>query len=164
MPTPSEEPDRISELREAWSTNQRINVFLIEQISEEGMRCTLSKHGGRDVAGQFAHLHNIRIAHLEKRASDLAVGLTGFEGKTNPSKDALIEALNASGSAIGRFLEGVLLGEPKRRGFKKGIFTTLSYLVAHESHHRGSILLTLKGCGQRMSTANSYKIWGWDQM
>ena len=78
----------LDELLEAWRTNNRINLFLIDRISDAGMKCTLSKRGGRDVARQFAHLHNVRVWHLEKRARDLAEGLAVFETKLTPSKAA----------------------------------------------------------------------------
>ena len=152
------------ELLEAWRTNNRISLFLIEHISQEGMDCTLSQHGGRDVARQFAHLHNVRIYHLEKRARDLAPGLEKFPTKVSPSKAELERAFKASGRAIEIFLTDVLEGKPKRRGFRKGIFTTLAYLVAHDSHHRGSILLTLKTSGHKLDQATQSAIWGWDQM
>jgi len=154
----------LDELLEAWRTNNRINLYLIDHISDDGMRCTLSKRGGRDVARQFAHMHNVRVWHLEKRARDLANGLTTFETKVTPDKVQLTGALAASGAAIETFLSGVLAGQPKRRGFKKGIFTTLGYLIAHESHHRGSILLTLKECGHKLDQKTQYAIWAWDQM
>ena len=67
------------ELLEAWCTNNRINLFLIDRISAAGMKCTLSKRGGRDVALQFAHIHNVRVWHLEKRARDLSKGLPKFD-------------------------------------------------------------------------------------
>jgi uncharacterized damage-inducible protein DinB len=154
----------LDELLEAWRTNQRINLYLIDHISEEGMSATLSKHGGRNVAGQFAHLHNLRVWHLQKRAKDLSDGLATFETKTSPGKDDLRKALSASSDAVEAFLAAVLSGEPKRRGFKKGIFTTLGYLIAHESHHRGSIILTLKTSGHPLDRKAAYAIWGWDQM
>jgi uncharacterized damage-inducible protein DinB len=154
----------LDDLLEAWRTNNRINLFLIKHISEAGMKCTLSERGGRDVARQFAHMHNVRVWHLEKRAKDLAGGLVKFEGKVTPKKAELGKALSASSAAVERFLEGVLSGEPKRRGFKKGVFTTLGYFIAHESHHRGSILLTLKQCGYNLDQKHRYAIWGWDQM
>ncbi len=122
----------LDELLEAWRTNNRINLFLIDKISAAGMKCTLSKHGGRDVARQFAHLHNVRVWHLERRAKDL--------------------------------VEGVLARAPKRRGMKKGVFTTLGYFIAHESHHRGSILLTLKECGHKLPQNDQYAIWDWDRI
>lgn len=152
------------ELLEAWRTNNRINLFLIDRISAAGMKCTLSRRGGRDVALQFAHIHNVRVWHLEKRAKDLSKGLPKFESKVSPKKTELKKALTASSRAVESFLGDVLLGKPRRRGFKKGLFTTLSYFVAHESHHRGSILLTLKECGHSLDNASAYAIWGWDQM
>lgn len=163
-PGGTEPPDRAAELVEAWRTNNRINLFLIDQIQDEGMHVTLSTRGGRDVCRQFAHLHNVRVWHLEKRARDLAEGLDVFETADHPDKDRLRQALNASGAAIETFLVDVWEGRPRRRGFKKGIFTTLAYLVAHESHHRGSILLTLKQSGYKLDKAASYAIWGWDRM
>jgi uncharacterized damage-inducible protein DinB len=154
----------LEDLLEAWRTNNRINLFLIEHISDAGMKCSLSKRGGRDVARQFAHMHNVRVWHLEKRAKDLAQGLAKFQTKVTPEKEGLVQALTASGGAVESFLEAVLAGTPKRRGFKKGIFTTLGYFVAHESHHRGSILITLKECGHNLEQKDRYAIWGWDQI
>lgn len=154
----------LDELLEAWRTNERINLRLIDAISEEGMASTLSKRGGRDVARQFAHLHNVRVWQLQKRARDLAEDLEVFETKAQPSKDELRQAFARSSAAVETFLAGALAGEKGRRGFRKGIFTTLSYFVAHESHHRGNILATLKERGHKLDKKTSYAIWGWDQI
>lgn len=152
------------QLIEAWRTNNRINMLLIDRITDEGMPCTLSKRGGRGVAGEFAHIHNVRVWHLQKRAKDLAQGLAIFETKVVPTKAQLRKALKASAKGVEALLVGVLNGEPKRRGFKKGLFTTLAYFVAHEAHHRGRILLTLKVSGQTLDKETQMAIWGWDQM
>ena len=47
---------------------------------------------------------------------------------------------------------------------KKGVVSMLGYFIAHESHHRGSILLTLKECGHKVDQKVQYKIWDWDRM
>ena len=153
-----------AQLIEAWRTNNRINMLLIDRITDEGMPCTLSKRGGRGVAGEFAHIHNVRVWHLQKRAKDLAQGLAIFETKVVPTKAQLRKALKASAKGVEALLVGVLNGEPKRRGFKKGLFTTLAYFVAHEAHHRGRILLTLKVSGQTLDKETQMAIWGWDQV
>ncbi len=154
----------LDQLLEAWRTNNRINLFLIDHIDDDGMTCTLSRRGGRDVARQFAHMHNVRVWHLEKRAKDLARGLAPFPTKGTPARDDLASALTASGRKIETFLAGVLAGEARRRGFKKGVFATLGYFIAHESHHRGSIILTLKECGHPLVKQARDAIWGWDQI
>jgi uncharacterized damage-inducible protein DinB len=162
-PPPLETP-LVDELRQAWRTNNRINLLLIDHISDEGMLSTLSTRGGRNVARQFAHLHNVRVWHLERRRSkDLAAGLEKFDGKVSPPKSALRQALSDSCEAVERFLVDLLTGENDRRGFKRGIFTTLAYFIAHESHHRGSILLTLKQCGHGVDKPVAYGIWDWDR-
>lgn len=152
------------ELLEAWRTNHRINLFLLEAIGEEGLRCTLSRRGGRDVARQFAHMHDIRRQHLEGRgARDLAEPLRTFASKKSPPREELVAAHEASTEALATFLAQVLAGEEGRRGFKKGIFTTLAYFVSHESHHRGSIVLTLKESSHPVDKDVRYAIWDWDR-
>lgn len=149
---------------EAWRTNNRINLLMIERISEEGMRCTLSKRGGRDVALQFAHMHNVRVWHLERRAKDLAEGMEKFPPKVHPEKKRLVDSLAASSALVETFITEVAGSVPRRRGFKKGLPTTLAYFIAHESHHRGSIILTLKESGHPLDKATRYGIWDWDRL
>ncbi len=153
-----------AELLEAWRTNNRISLYLLDRISDAGMACTLSRRGGRGVAGQFGHMHNVRVWHLEKRAKDLGRGLVTFPAKTVPGRQELKDAFDASGAAVEQFLSDLTAGVPKRRGFNRGIATTLAYFVAHESHHRGSILLTLKECGENLDQPTRYAIWAWDRM
>ena len=151
------------QLVEAWHTNNRINLFLIDGISDEGLRSSLSTRGGRDVARQFAHMHYVRIYQMEQRAKDLAEGLEKFESKYSPTRDELKGALTASADAIATFLTDLLAGTPKRRAMRKGFFTTFAYFIGHESHHRGGIMLTLKQSGHMPPKEVVYGIWGWDQ-
>lgn len=76
-------------LLEAWRTNNRINLLLVDRISDAGWHSTLSTRAGRDVARQFAHIHNNRVWQLEGRAKDLATGLTKFVSKEQPGRTAL---------------------------------------------------------------------------
>jgi uncharacterized damage-inducible protein DinB len=154
----------IDGILEAWRTNQRINVKLIDKISDEGMRCTLSKRGGRDVCRQFAHLHNVRIWHLEARAKALAKDARKFETKEEPSRKDLVEALDDSAKRIEELFRRVCEGAPGARAMKRGVVQYLAYFVAHESHHRGSILLTLKQCGHAVDQDTRYAIWDWDRI
>ena len=162
MLTPMADPTE--ELALAWRANCTINRLIIDAVSDEGWLSTLSRRGGRGVAGEFAHLHNLRLAHLERRAKDLSKGIVKLDPSAQPTKKAVLKALDQSDPAIEGLLAGVLNSEPKRRGFKKGIFTTLSYFISHEAHHRGRVLLTLKVDGQTLDRKVQMQIWGWDQL
>jgi len=167
------------ELRTTWRTNHRINLRLLADIRDEGFEDTLSTRGGRGVAGEFAHMHDNRCQQLTKRAPDLAEDLAFFSGKYStrpkdappPSRDELIAAHEASAAAVETFLVEALhsppklpRGAPRRRAFKRGIVTTLTYLVAHDAHHRGRILLTLKASGHALDKKTQTAIWGWDKI
>ena len=164
---PAVPPELEDALREAWRANCRITRFVLDETSDAGLLCSLSKRGGRDVARQFAHIHDVRRAHLESRAKFLAEDVPKFAtkgSKPKPTRAALETALDLSAERIEALLVGVLRGTPRHRGFKRGIFTTLSYFVAHEAHHRGSILLTLKEGGENLQADSRMTIWGWDQI
>ena len=154
----------VDDLVEVWRTNSRINTRLLDQIDEAGLRCTLSKRGGRTVARQFGHLHYVRIYHLKHRAKALAAGAKLFATEDEPSRKALLQALDDSALRIERWIRLACEGAPGVRKFKRGLVQNVAYLVAHESHHRGNILLTLKQCGHPVESTTRYAIWDWDRI
>jgi len=150
----------LDETLAAWRANERINTMLIKQMGAKGLAATLSTRGGRTVGRQFAHLHNTRLYQLSKRAKPIAEGLTYFPSKEEPGKRELLSALAASSKRVEEWLTRAHAGEPKFRLMKPGLVTTAAYLIAHESHHRGNMLLTLKQSGVRLGIAVTYGIWG----
>jgi uncharacterized damage-inducible protein DinB len=154
----------LDQILEAWRINNRVNLLLIERISDEGLRCTLSTRGGRNVVRQFAHLHNNRIWHLQKRAKRLAEGAHVFATHDEPDRATLTKALEDSEKRIEQLIHGVTEGAPGVRAFKRGIVPYVAYFVAHESHHRGNILLTLKQSGHALDRKTQYAIWDWDRL
>jgi uncharacterized damage-inducible protein DinB len=154
----------VDELVEAWRTHDRINRFLLERISDEGLACSAGPRGGGRGWKQFAHMHTIRACKLENWHKPLSAGLTKYAGEEVVPREELIAAFRQSGDAVERFFRLAAAGETKKRGFKRGLGVSLGYLVSHESHHRGNILLTLKLCGHRLPQNEAYAIWDWDRM
>lgn len=150
------------DLIEAWETNNRINALLLERIPEAGLAATLSTRGGRNIARQFAHLHTQRVRWLEARGGqDLAQPLPQFASKEQPSREQLLAALEASCRALGELFRDLGTGVRPLKSQRKGLTVSVAYFIAHESHHRGSILLTLKQCGHRLDKSTLYGIWDW---
>jgi uncharacterized damage-inducible protein DinB len=152
------------QILEAWRTNNRVNLFLIEHISDAGMRCTLSRRGGRNVVRQFAHIHNNRVWHLQRRAKKLATGAHLFDTYDEPDRRTLAAAFQDSAQRIEELIRLASEGAPGVRTFKRGLVPYIAYFVAHESHHRGNILLTLKQSGHGLDKKVQYAIWDWDRI
>ncbi|HEX5010877.1 MAG TPA: DinB family protein [Planctomycetota bacterium] len=158
------DPATLEPILQAWRTNQRINLHLLQHITPEGLRDTLSTRGGRSVARQFAHLHNVRIMHLEARAKALLPGSHKFATEDEPNRATLVAALEDSAGRIEEMFTRAAEGVKGIRLPKRGAVQFLAYFVAHESHHRGNILLTLKQCGHAVPQEERYAIWDWDRI
>jgi uncharacterized damage-inducible protein DinB len=154
----------LDELVEAWRINNRVNLRLLEAIGEDALLDTLSRRGGRNVAREFAHVQFVRAFQLRKRAKSLASGVRVFAPASSPGRGALKAALEDSALRIERWIRLAAEGAPGVRTIKRGLVPLVAYLISHESHHRGRILLTLKVCGHPVPPAIRNGIWDWDRI
>lgn len=69
---------------------------------EEALGATLSRRGGRDVARQLAHVHEVRASWLRK--ADLADGITRFAKGESLDREGLRQALAESAAGVERLL------------------------------------------------------------
>lgn len=144
----------------AWRTHQHLLRALVDAIDDEGMLCTLSRRGGRSVGRQLAHLQYVRVHQLKKRAKLLAVGVRELLTGEEPERVELAAAFEDSAQRVEQWIRGAVAGKPGCRTMKGGIVTSIVYLIAHESHHRGNILLTLKQCGHPLERTARDGLWG----
>ena len=88
-------------------------------------------------------------------------GLAKIENEQANDKKVLSKSLLDSGKAVGVLLGQSLAAGGKVKGFKPHAAAFLGYLIAHESHHRGQIVLTLKQAGKPVDKKVAYGIWEW---
>ena len=145
---------------ETWEIHNRINLYLLDAV-EPAARVSLSTSKGRTVGEQFAHLHNVRLMWLKSAAPDLLKSLPKIEKEQAGDKKLLRENLTKSGEAIKSLLAQSLQTGGKVKGFKPHASAFLGYLISHESHHRGQIILSLKQAGKVLDKKILYGIWEW---
>ena len=147
------------QLIDSWRIHNRINLYLLEAIEPAALESVASSKG-RSVGEQIAHLHNVRLMWLKAAAPDLLEGLEKIEKEGALDKSGLASALDASSVAIEALLNrGFESGKVKN--FKPHPAAFLGYMISHESHHRGQIMLALKQSGIKVDKKIGYGIWEW---
>jgi uncharacterized damage-inducible protein DinB len=149
------------QLLETWQLNTKMNLLLIDNITDAGMQKTLSTRGGRTVYLQLVHLHHVRMQWLEICAKDLFKKYKALDKEAAFDRKALRKALEDSAKGIEELLARSWDGGGKVKGFKKGVIPMLGYFISHESHHRGNILLTLKQSGEKIPDTVKWGLWEW---
>ncbi len=146
-------------LIDTWHISNRINLFLLEGIPEEHLSDTLAGKG-RSVGHQFAHLYNVRLMWIDSAAPETGKHLKKIEKEHSISKSLLSKAFLESAETMAAVIQiGIETGRVK--GFKPNVEAFVGYLIAHEAHHRGQILLTLKSNGHLPDKKVLFGMWEW---
>jgi len=145
---------------ETWEIHNRINLYVLDAIAPETLG-DVSPAKGRSVGELFAHLHNVRLMWLKAAAPELLKNLKKVEKAETGKKELLRKALVDSGRAIGSLLKNSLDGDGKIKGFKPHAPAFVGYMISHEAHHRGQVILLLKQSGHRLDNKILYGMWEW---
>jgi uncharacterized damage-inducible protein DinB len=149
------------EILATWKRHQQILLLLLQRIPEKHLGAIPLDAKGRDVARQFAHLNRTRLGWLSFHATGERPQLPKSAKGERPKKKELRAALQASGRQVEQLLAKALRKEARVRMFGKSAVRWMGYLIAHESHHRGQILLALKQSGFKLDEKVTIQgLWG----
>ena len=148
-------------LLEAFATSDRINRFLIENLSDAAWRAEPPGGKGRTIAAIVSHMHNDRVMWLKMTGH--RSGLPAHLRRQTVTRAQALKAFPKSRDAILKVLNEALEGDGRLKNFPPDAVTFFTAMVAHDAHHRGQIVMLARLAGHPIPDAARWGIWHWSK-
>jgi uncharacterized damage-inducible protein DinB len=146
-------------LLRAFETNDRINHYLLDGLSDEAWTADPPGGKGRTIAAIVAHMHSVRVMWLKAaRVGTLPEQLD----RHTVTRAAAAGALVKSRAALTALLAESLRSDGRIKGFRPDVAGFFAYLVAHDAHHRGQITMLARQVGHPISQKTMFGMWEWN--
>jgi uncharacterized damage-inducible protein DinB len=147
----------MEELIQTFEINHRATLRLLNDLTDEQFAGKTTK--GKDIAAQFAHIHNVRLMWLKASAPDLHEGMVKLE--VDATKNDIAAGLSASAQRMSELIRRAETPGGRIKGFKPHAAAFVGYLCAHEAFHRAHAELSLRQAGMPISDKTAYALWEW---
>ena len=158
-------------LLDAWRTNNRVTVFLLEHLSDELWRAKVPGAPRRTVRMIAGHIHNARCMWIKTLGKEFGIAVPRSVNRQKVEPKELIPALGQSSRGIISLLTlgcdrgGVIPASSSYtwRNLPLDVGHVLTYFVAHEGHHRGQIVMLARQLGYRLPVEIAGGLWQWSK-
>jgi uncharacterized damage-inducible protein DinB len=152
----------------AWRTNNRVTMYLIENLPPELWSRAVPGVPRRDVRMIAAHIHNARCMWIKMMGAKHGIAIPRTVDPRRVRAPELLRALSRSSSGIVRLLQlgiahGGIVPRAAWQNFPTDLVHFLNYLVAHEAHHRGRLCMLGRQMGQRLPPRVAAGLWQWSK-
>lgn len=152
----------------AWRTNNRVTMYLIENLPSQLWPKVVPGAPRRTVRMLAAHIHNGRCMWIKMLGARHGISVPRTVDARRVRPPELLRALSRSSAGIIELLElGVARGGEVPRAawqnFPTDLAHFLTYFVAHEAHHRGQLCMLARQLGQRLPAGVTAGLWQWSK-
>lgn len=143
----------------AYDTNDRINQYMIENLPAEAWGAEPPDGKGRTIAAIVAHIHNVRVMWLKAAAKGSKIPEQLDRTTVTPAQAG--KGLEQSRAALSAVIKSALEGDGRVKGFRPDVAGFLSYLIAHDAHHRGQICMLARQVSHPLPQKAMFGMWEW---
>jgi uncharacterized damage-inducible protein DinB len=146
-------------LLHAFDINDRINLYLLDNLPADAWRAEPPDGKGREIATIVAHIHNVRIMWLKASAKGSIIPDQLDRHTLTPAQAK--KGLEQSRMALSAVIKTALESDGRIKGFKPDVAAFFAYLIAHDAHHRGQIAMLARQVGHPLPQKTMFGMWEW---
>ena len=154
---------------DAWKTNNRVTIFLVENLPRELWEAKVPGAPRRSVGMLAGHIHNARCMWIKTLGKEHGIVVPTSVDRYTVKPKNLVPALKRSSSGILSLLKfGIEQGGAipatsayAWRNLPLDVGHVLGYFIAHEGHHRGQIVMIARQLGCRLPIEITGGLWHW---
>lgn len=155
------ELDVQQEIIEAFEQCGHVTEYLVTVLPRRFWHQPSPTGRGRTIAAMVAHIHGVRKTFAKMGGAPVPPSLDRTSATPVQARRAL---RHTNAALVALFRDSLLRGDARVKGLPRRSVNMMAYLIQHDAHHRGQIMLRARELGHTFAGADIMRIWGWKRL